>query len=172
LQESSGIPVEVNYKRNFATTYDTAMDFILDGGIGRLEGVQATYNGGILGVLPHLPAFLTRLFPDGAKKVSGVFSPISNESNPSDPNVNGIITFGFAAQDRDVDVQVMAMDRYGDSSNNVYFWDQIFVGTKGRIRIGEERGGIIDFWDVQPSRTHRPAQIINQHYYTSKCLLK
>jgi predicted dehydrogenase len=173
LQESSQTPVEVNYKRNFGRTYDTAMDFILNGGIGRLQGIQATYNGGILAVLPHLPAFLTRLFPDGAKKVSGVFSPTPNLSNAKDPNVNGTITYSFAAQGRDVDVQVMAMGRCGkEESGNVYFWDQVFIGSEGTIRIGEERGGTVEYWKSEESRIHGPSQGIRQQYYTNRVPLE
>ncbi len=135
LERSSLIKIQVNYLRNHDEHHSAVVDFIRSGGIGELLTVRALYKGGVLAVLPHTTALLHSLF-DKAISVSGVYSPLLNTRCLEDPNIDGVVRYFFAPQNREINVQVTATGR-GELENNTYLYEFEFTGTKGRITILE-----------------------------------
>ncbi len=149
LEKKSGTKMQVNYLRNYDACHRSILNYVRNGGIGNLQAVRTTYCGGIMSVFPHTTALLSKLF-DKAVSVSGIVSPISNLSTRSDPNVDGVIRYHFAPQNRDVSVQVLATGR-GKEENNTYIYELEFTGSKARISI-KENGWRIEYEEMLPSR--------------------
>jgi predicted dehydrogenase len=149
IEQCSKTKIQVNYLRNYETFHRATLDFIRNGGIGNLQAVRTTYNGGVLAVFPHTTALLSKLF-DGARSVSGVISPIENISTKDDPNIDGVIRYHFAPQKRDVSVQIIATGR-GKEENNTYIYELEFIGSKARINILED-GFRVRYEEMRPAR--------------------
>ncbi len=149
IEANSKTKMQVNYLRNFETFHRATLQYIREGGIGNLQAVRTTYNGGVLAVFPHTPALLSLLF-DKAISVSGVYSPITNISTKDDPNIDGVIRCHFAPQNRDVSVQLVATGR-GKDENNTYIYELEFTGSKARITI-KENGFSMRYEEMQKSR--------------------
>lgn len=148
-KQNQATKIQVNYARNYETFHKATLDFVKNGGIGNLQTIRTTYNGGVLAVFPHTTALLQKLF-DGVKSVSGIYSPITNISTADDPNIDGTIKYYFAPQDRDVNVQVLATGR-GKEENNTYIYELEFTGSKGRITI-LENGFRVRYEEMRLSR--------------------
>lgn len=149
LEANSKTKFQVNYLRNYDTCHRAVMDYIRQGKLGNLQAVRTTYCGGVMSVFPHTTALLTLLF-DKPVSVSGVLSPIANISTRVDPNIDGVIRYHFAPQNRDVSVQLLATGR-GKDENNTYIYELEFTGSKGRISI-KENGWRVEYEEMLQSR--------------------
>lgn len=150
IEQQSKTKFQVNYLRNYESFHRATMKFIRKGGIGNLQAVRTTYNGGIMAVFPHTTALLSKLFDKRAESVHGVFSPIENISSKYDPNIDGSILYHFAPQNRDVSVQLTPTGR-GQHENNMYIYELEFIGSKARISI-IENGFRVRYEEMRPSR--------------------
>ncbi len=160
LEDSSSTKVQVNYLRANDTSHKAIVDYIRGGNLGAFQSVHATYNGGVISVLPQLTALLDQLF-DGVSGVSGIYSPIRNTVSDTDPNVDGTVHYKFSPQSRDVAVQFTATGRGKEFDNN-YLWEQTFRGSKGQIRI-RENGWTIEFSEMRPSGIFPEAGITHSY---------
>jgi len=152
LEKKSGTKMQVNYLRNYDVCHRAIIDYIRQGKIGNLQTVRTTYCGGVMSVFPHTTALLSKLF-DKPVSVSGVMSPIANISTRTDPNVDGVIRYHFAPQNRDVNVQILATGR-GKDENNTYIYELEFTGSKARISI-KENGWRVEYDEMLPSRVFK-----------------
>src|SRR3989344_4936373 len=141
--------LQINYLRNHDQHHRAVIDYIRNGGIGDLLTVRTLYKGGVLAVFPHTSALLSLLF-DKAISVSGVYSPLLNTRCLEDPNIDGVVRYCFAPQNREINVSATATGR-GEIENNTYLYEFEFTGTKGRISILEN--GLGTRYEVmEPSR--------------------
>lgn len=135
IEEKSGLKIQVDYTRNSDPLHRNIVDFIRNGGLGNLLTVRTLYKGGVMAVFPHTSALLGLLF-DKPLEVCGVYSPLLNTRCPEDPNIDGVICYSFAPDNRKINVQVTATGR-GEIKNDTYIFEFEFTGTKGRITILE-----------------------------------
>jgi len=149
LESKTKTKFQVNYLRNYDTCHNSVIEYIRSGGIGNLQAVRTTYNGGVMSVFPHTTALLGKLF-DKPVSVSAVLSPIANISTRADPNVDGTIRYHFGPYNRDVSVQLLATGR-GKAENNTYIYELEFTGSKARISI-KENGWRVEYEEMLPSR--------------------
>jgi predicted dehydrogenase len=152
IEKKSKTKMQVNYLRNYDTCHNAVIDYIKNDGIGNLQAVRTTYNGGVMSVFPHTTALLSKLF-DRAISVSGVYSPIQNISTRTDPNIDGVIRYHFSPQNRDVTAQILATGR-GKDEDNTYIYELEFTGSKSRISI-KENGWRVEYEQMLPSRVFK-----------------
>ena len=149
IEQEIGVKVQINYLRNHDQHHRAVIDYIRNGGIGDLLTVRTLYKGGVLAVFPHTSALLSLLF-DKAISVSGVYSPLLNTRCLEDPNIDGVVRYCFAPQNREINVSATATGR-GEIENNTYLYEFEFTGTKGRISILENGWGT-RYEVMEPSR--------------------
>lgn len=83
LQQSSGIPIVVNYSRRFDDTHQEVVRLIRDGVMGELIGAAGTYYGGWVNNGSHLIDLFMQSFPGESIVVKSV--SLGAPGRPGDP---------------------------------------------------------------------------------------
>lgn len=149
IEQKSHLKIQVNYLRNHDSHHRAIINFIREGGIGKLLLVRTLYKRGIIGVFPHTSALLGILF-DKPLSVSGIYSPLLNTTCLEDPNIDGIVTYFYAPENRAINVHVGATWS-GKTENMTYIYEFEFTGTNGRISI-LENGFRLRYERMEPMR--------------------
>jgi len=134
----NNVILQVDHQRRFCKFHQAIRNFLISGGIGKIQQVSFYYTAGIANTGSHMFDLLRFFFGDVEWIIA--FRSENKSPNEDDPNFDGLLKFK-----NKVFCSIQACD-----VNKFLIFEMDIIGDKGRLRITHS-GFDLDFYKIRDS---------------------